>query len=69
MDVLEQTAGGVLVTAGLWLWAPPVAIIALGIMLAVHGFLRELKTIREKEAADGSREPDQVSIDDPTRYP
>jgi hypothetical protein len=59
VDVLEQTAGGVLVFAGLWLWLPPVAIIVAGLMLAMHGFLRELKRINEKESADGSREPDQ----------
>lgn len=66
MDVLEQGAGAVLVTAGLWMIAPPAAIIVLGILLGAHGFLVELRNINEKEQADGSRESD--SIDDSTRH-
>lgn len=66
MDVLEQTAGATLVTAGLWMIAPPVAIIVLGVLIGIHGFLLELKHLREKEHVDGSREPD--SVDDTTRH-
>jgi cytochrome c-type biogenesis protein CcmH/NrfF len=64
--VLSQFVGAVLVTIGLALWSLPVAIIAAGVMIAVYGFLRELKSINEKESADGSREPS--ALDDPTRY-
>jgi hypothetical protein len=60
VDVLEQTLGAILVTLGLWIWSPPVAVIVFGVMLALHGFLRELRSIREKESADGSRGLDQV---------
>ena len=66
MAVLAQFVGAVLVTVGLLLWSPSVALIVLGVIIAVYGFLRELKSIREKESADGSREPD--SLNDPTRY-
>lgn len=65
MDVLEQYGGGLLVVIGIAMWSVPPAIIALGILFALHGFLRELKSIREKELADGSREP--AALDDPTR--
>lgn len=64
MDVLEQLAGLVLVTAGLWWIAPPVALIVLGLMLGIHGALAELKQIREREA-DGHRE--LAPSDDSTR--
>lgn len=66
MDVLEQTAGGLLIVVGIAMWSLPPALIALGIMFALHGFLRELKAIREKEMIDArSREP--AALDDATR--
>lgn len=66
MDVLEQYVGGLLIVIGIALIALPPALITLGLLLALHGFLRELKSIREKETVDGSREP--TALDDPTRY-
>lgn len=65
MDVLEQYGGGLLIVVGIAMWSIPPALIALGLMFALHGFLRELKSIREKESADGSREP--AALDDSTR--
>jgi hypothetical protein len=67
VDVLEQAVGGILIVVGIALWSLPPAFIALGLMIALHGFLREMKSIREKELTDGSREP--TALDDPTRYP
>jgi len=67
MDVLEQTVGGLLIVIGIAMWSLPPALIALGIMFALHGFLRELNSIREKESADGSREP--TALDDSARNP
>lgn len=66
MAVLAQYAGGLLIVIGIAMWALPPALIALGLMIAVTGFLRELKSIHEKELTDGSREP--TALDDPTRY-
>jgi hypothetical protein len=66
VDVLEQFAGATLIFGGLLLFSPPIAVIVLGLMFAIHGFLRELKSIREKEMIDArSREPS--AFNDPTR--
>jgi uncharacterized membrane protein len=67
VDVLEQIAGALFVTTGLWLIFPPVAIIALGVMIGLHGVLLEMKNMNEKEGIDGSREP--TALDNSTRYP
>ena len=63
MDVLEQYVGVALLVAGIALFSIPVAMIAAGLLLAVHGTLRELK----REDDDGTREP--PAIDDTTGNP
>jgi hypothetical protein len=56
MAVLEQLAGIIVVVAGLMLLSIPIAIIAAGIMLVVHGVAREM--VNEKEKHDGARDAD-----------
>lgn len=56
MDVLEQYAGFVILVAGLALISIPVALIVAGILLAVHGTLRELN----RDDDEGTRTTDAV---------
>lgn len=60
MDVLEQALGAIFITIGLWLIYPPCAIIAFGLMIALHGVLYEFARIRNEEVTDGDREAAQV---------
>lgn len=63
MDVLEQYAGFVLIVVGIALISLPVALIVAGLLLAVHGTLRELnrkdddartRTTDSGDAAEGN---------------
>lgn len=54
MDVLEQYAGLILLVAGIALVSIPAALIVAGVLLAVHGTLRELN----RKDEDGTRESD-----------
>jgi hypothetical protein len=49
VDVLEQFAGAVLIVAGIAWICPPAALIVAGVLLAVHGTLRELSREDEDE--------------------
>jgi len=54
VDVLEQYVGFVLLVAGVALLSPPIAMIIAGVLLAVHGTLRELN----RKDEDGTRTTD-----------